>query len=159
MEGPAVGAGLVAGLLADISIAAKDARIIDGHTRLGVAAGDHAAIVWPLLCGLAKSKYYLLLCEAVSGEEAERIDLVSLCTEADELHNKSIEIAKRLAAGSPSAIRWTKYALNNWLRMAGPTFDTSLALEFMGFTGPDVQEGLASLKEKRRPKFDPDSPL
>src|SRR5699024_4297106 len=159
MEGPAVGAGLVVGLLADISIAAKDARIIDGHTRLGVAAGDHAAIVWPLLCGLAKSKYYLLLCEAVSGEEAERIDLVSLCTEADELHNKSIEIAKRLAAGSPSAIRWTKYALNNWLRMAGPTFDTSLALEFMGFTGPDVQEGLASLKEKRRPKFDPDSPL
>ncbi|HLR81995.1 MAG TPA: enoyl-CoA hydratase/isomerase family protein [Paenalcaligenes sp.] len=159
MEGPAVGAGLVAGLLADISIAAKDARIIDGHTRLGVAAGDHAAIVWPLLCGLAKSKYYLLLCEAVSGEDAERIGLVSLCTEADELHNKSIEIAKRLAAGSPSAIRWTKYALNNWLRMAGPTFDTSLALEFMGFTGPDVQEGLASLKEKRRPKFDPDSPL
>ena len=45
MHGAAVGAGLVAGLLADISIAARDARIIDGHTRLGVAAGDHAAIV------------------------------------------------------------------------------------------------------------------
>lgn len=159
MEGPAVGAGLVAGLLADISIAAKDARIIDGHTRLGVAAGDHAAIVWPLLCGLAKSKYYLLLCEAVSGEEAERIGLVSLCTEADQLHDKSIEIAKKLARGSPSAMRWTKYALNNWLRMAGPTFDSSLALEFMGFRGPDVQEGLASIREKRRPNFDPNSPL
>ena len=64
MHGPAVGAGLVAGLLADISIAAKSARIVDGHTRLGVAAGDHAAIVWPLLCGMAKAKYYLLLCEA-----------------------------------------------------------------------------------------------
>src|SRR6266513_2552049 len=60
---PAVGAGLVAGLMADISIAAKNARLIDGHTRLGVAAGDHAAIVWPLLCGMAKAKYYLLLCE------------------------------------------------------------------------------------------------
>lgn len=159
MDGPAVGAGLVTGLLADISIAAKDARIIDGHTRLGVAAGDHAAIVWPLLCGLAKAKYYLLLCESVSGEEAERIGLVSLCTEADELHDKSIEIATRLAAGSPTAIRWTKYALNNWLRMAGPTFDASLALEFMGFNGPDVQEGLASLKEKRKPNFDQDCPL
>lgn len=159
MDGPAVGAGLVTGLLADISIAAKDARIIDGHTRLGVAAGDHAAIVWPLLCGLAKSKYYLLLCEAVSGEEAERIGLVSLCTEADELHDKALEVAKRLAAGSPTAIRWTKYALNNWLRMAGPTFDTSLALEFMGFTGPDAREGLASLREKRRPNFDQDCPL
>jgi enoyl-CoA hydratase len=60
MRGPAVGAGLVCGLLADISIASKDARIIDGHTRLGVAAGDHAAIVWPLLCGMAKAKYHLL---------------------------------------------------------------------------------------------------
>lgn len=159
MDGPAVGAGLVAGLLADISIAAKDARIIDGHTRLGVAAGDHAAIVWPLLCGLAKSKYYLMLCEPVSGEEAERIGLISLCTDADKLHDKSIEIAKRLAAGSPSALRWTKYALNNWLRLAGPTFDTSLALEFLGFKGPDVQEGLSSLREKRRPNFTKDCPL
>ena len=120
MQGPAVGAGLVAGLLADVSIAAKSARIIDGHTRLGVAAGDHAAIVWPLLCGLAKSKYHLLLCEPLSGEEAERIGLVSLCVEDDQLQDKALEVAGRLATGSQSAIRWTKYALNNWLRMAGP---------------------------------------
>jgi enoyl-CoA hydratase len=159
MQGPAVGAGLVAGLLADVSIAGRTARIIDGHTRLGVAAGDHAAIVWPLLCGLAKAKYYLLTCEPVSGEEAERIGLVSLCVEDAAVHDKALEVARKLAAGSPSAIRWTKYALNNWLRMAGPTFDTSLALEFMGFKGPDVQEGLASLREKRRPNFAKDSPL
>jgi enoyl-CoA hydratase len=159
MQGPAVGAGLVAGLLADISIAGRSARIIDGHTRLGVAAGDHAAIVWPLLCGLAKAKYHLLLCEPVSGEEAERIGLVSLCVDDAQLHDKAVEIAGRLAAGSPTAIRWTKYALNNWLRMAGPTFDTSLALEFMGFKGPDVGEGLASLREKRPPNFTKDCPL
>lgn len=153
MHGPAVGAGLVAGLLADISIAAKDAKIVDGHTRLGVAAGDHAAIVWPLLCGMAKAKYYLLLCEAVSGEEAERIGLVSLAVAHDELLPKAYEIADRLAQGSQTAIRWTKYSLNNWLRQAGPAFDTSLALEFMGFAGPDVREGLASLRERRAPKF------
>lgn len=159
MQGPAVGAGLVAGLLADVSIAARNARIIDGHTRLGVAAGDHAAIVWPLLCGLAKSKYYLLLCEPVSGEEAERIGLVSLCVEEQDLHEEALRVARRLARSSPTAVRWTKYALNNWLRMAGPTFDTSLALEFMGFRGPDVQEGLASLREKRKPAFGKDCPL
>jgi enoyl-CoA hydratase len=159
MQGPAVGAGLVAGLLADVSIAGRSAKIIDGHTRLGVAAGDHAAIVWPLLCGLAKAKYYLLLCEAVSGEEAERIGLVSLCVDDDQLHEKALAVARKLAAGSPTAIRWTKYALNNWLRMAGPTFDTSLALEFMGFKGPDVQEGLLSLREKRRPDFTKKCPL
>jgi enoyl-CoA hydratase len=159
MHGPAVGAGLVAGLLADVSIASTTARIIDGHTRLGVAAGDHAAIVWPLLCGMAKAKYYLMLCEAVSGEEAERIGLVSLAVPEDQLVAKAFEVAEKLAAGSQTAIRWTKYALNNWLRLAGPTFDSSLALEFIGFSGPDVQEGIASLREKRSPKFDPSCPF
>ena len=153
MHGPAVGAGLVVRLLADISIAARTARIIDGHTRLGVAAGDHAAIVWPLLCGMAKAKYYLLLCDEISGEEAERIGLVSLCVNEDELRDKALEIARRLARGSQTALRWTKYSLNNWLRMAGPSFDTSLALEMLGFTGPDVREGVASLRAKRPPSF------
>lgn len=153
MHGPAVGAGLVAGLLADISIASETAKIVDGHTRLGVAAGDHAAIIWPLLCGMAKAKYYLLLCEAVSGAEAERIGLVSLCVPEDQLLPRAYEVADRLAAGSQTAIRWTKYALNNWLRQAGPAFDASLALEFMGFAGPDVREGVASLRERRPPKY------
>jgi enoyl-CoA hydratase len=124
-----------------------------GHTRLGVAAGDHAAIIWPLLCGLAKAKYYLLLCEPVLGAEAERIGLISLAVEDGELDAKAVEIAARLAEGAQSAIRWTKYALNNWLRSAGPAFDASLALEFLGFTGPEVAEGLASHLEKRKPAF------
>jgi enoyl-CoA hydratase len=158
MHGPAVGAGLVAGLLADISIAAKTARIIDGHTRLGVAAGDHAAIVWPLLCGMAKAKYYLMLCEPVSGEEAERIGLVSLAVDENDLLPKAVEVAQKLANGSQTAIRWTKYALNNWLRSAGPAFDTSLALEFMGFAGPDVREGVNSLRERRAPDFGASDP-
>jgi enoyl-CoA hydratase len=159
MRGVAVGAGLVCGLLADIAIATKDCRIIDGHTRLGVAAGDHAAIVWPLLCGLAKAKYYLLLCDQILGEEAERIGLISLAVEDAELDAKAVEIATRLAEGAQSAIRWTKYALNNWLRAMGPTFDASLALEFLGFTGPEVREGLASHLEKRKPAFPPSTPL
>ena len=159
MHGPAVGAGLVAGLLSDIPIAAKNALILDGHTRLGVAAGDHAAIIWPLLCGMAKAKYYLMLCEPMSGEEAERLGLVALCVDEDKLVAKAFEVANRLAAGSQTAIRWTKYALNNWLRMMGPTFDSSLALEFMGFSGPDVHEGVASHRERRKPQFDPDCPI
>jgi enoyl-CoA hydratase len=153
MHGPAVGAGLVAGLMADISIAAKTARLIDGHTRLGVAAGDHAAIVWPLLCGMAKAKYYLLTCKTISGEEAERLGLVSLTCDEAELQAKALEVARELAAGAQTALRWTKYSLNNWLRMAGPAFDASLALEVLGFTGPEVKEGIASHREKRKPSF------
>ncbi len=159
INGPAVGAGLVAGILADISIVAKSVSLTDGHTRLGVAAGDHAAIIWPLLCGMAKAKYYLLTCDRLSGEEAERIGLVSLCVEDDELQNKALEVAGKLAAGAPTAIRWTKYSLNNWLRMAGPTFDTSTALEMLGFTSPEAKEGLRSLVEKRDPQFAKGSPI
>lgn len=108
---------------------------------------------------MAKAKYYLLTCEPLSGEEAERIGLVSLCVEDNELQDKAIEVARKLAAGAPTAVRWTKYALNNWLRMMGPNFDTSLALEFIGFTGPEVQEGLRSLREKRAPDFPRDTAL
>ena len=154
IEGPCVGAGLAVALLADISLAAPSARIVDGHTRLGVAAGDHAVLVWPLLCGMAKAKYHLLLCVPVDGVEAERIGLVSLCVPEEELHERSLEIARRLAAGSQPALRHTKLALNNWLRAAGPAFDASLALEFLDMTGPDVAEGVAAVREKRPPRFD-----
>ena len=159
IEGPAVGAGLAAALVADVTVAGRSARIIDGHTRLGVAAGDHSAIVWPLLCGMAKAKYYLLLCETLSGEEAERIGLVSLVADDDKVVETAMQVASKLAKGAPAAIRFTKHALNNWLRLAGPTFDASLALEFIGFSGPEVREGLASLKEKRKASFDPDCPF
>ena len=159
MRGVAVGAGLVCGILADVSLASKDCRILDGHTRLGVAAGDHAAMIWPLLCGMAKAKYYLLTCDTLLGEEAERIGLITQALDDDALDARAVEVATRLATGAQSAIRLTKYALNNWLRQAGPTFDASLALEFLGFDGPEVKEGLASHLEKRKPSFPTDCPV
>ena len=159
IKGPVAGAGLAVALLADISVAGRSAKIVDAHTKLGIAAGDHAAIIWPLLCGMAKAKYYLLLCENLSGEEAERIGLVSLCVDDDKVYETAIETARKLASGAQSAIRWTKYSLNNWLRTAGPIFDTSLALESLGFFGPDVPEGVAAFREKRPSNFDSFSPV
>ncbi|HEV8298428.1 MAG TPA: enoyl-CoA hydratase/isomerase family protein [Acidimicrobiales bacterium] len=153
MHGPAVGAGLVAGILADVSVVGRNARIIDGHTRLGVAAGDHAAVCWPLLAGMAKAKYYLLTCVTLTGEEAERIGLVSLCVDDDKVQQTALEIATMLAEGAQSAIRWTKHTLNHWYRTMIPAFDASLAYEFYGFGGPDATEGLAAHREKRAPKF------
>ena len=153
IHGPAVGAGLVAGVLADVSVAGRSARIIDGHTRLGVAAGDHAAICWPLLCGMAKAKYYLLTCDTLTGEEAERIGLVSLCVDDDQVQARALAVAEQLANGAQGAIRYTKQTLNLWYRQFGAAFDASLALEFIGFGGPDAREGVASHREKRAPKF------
>jgi len=156
INGPAAGAGLVVGILADISIAGKAARIVDGHPRLGVAAGDCAAIIWPLLCGMAKAKYYLMTCKPITGEEADRIGMVSMCVEDDELQQVALDTAIQMATGSQSAIRWTKYSLNNWLRQAGPIFDASTALEMLGFMGDDVKEGVLSHREKRKPNFNPE---
>jgi enoyl-CoA hydratase len=149
IRGTAVGAGLAVALLADVAIAGKSARLMDGHTRLGVAAGDHAVLIWPLLCGLARARYYLLLNEPVSGEVAERIGLVARCVEDEVLYATALEIARKLAAGSPTAMQWTKRALNNWLKLSSPSFDASLALEFLGFRLPDIREGLAAVKNKR----------
>jgi enoyl-CoA hydratase len=159
INGPAAGGGLAIAIMADVSIAARSAKIVDGHTRLGVAAGDHAAIIWPILCGMAKAKYYLMTCDPLTGEEAERIGLVTMCVDDDKLAQRALEVATKLAKGAPTAIRWTKMALNGWLRQAWPIFESSLALEALGFFGPDLKEGMSARLEKRAPNFEPRSPL
>ena len=153
INGVAVGAGLVVALIADISICAEDARLGDGHVRLGVAAGDHAAIIWPLLCGMARARYYLLTGEMVIGTEAERIGLVSKALPREQVLEESLRIAQGLAAGPQLAIQLTKRALNGWLKTAGPIFDQSAAYEMLTFMGEDVKEGAAALIGKRPPVF------
>ena len=153
INGVAVGAGLAVAMLADISIMAEEARITDGHVKLGVAAGDHAAIVWPLLCGMAKAKYYLLTADFLDGKECERIGLVSLCCPRAELMERAFKVADKLAAGSQTAIRFTKKSLNNWMHVARPIFDNSLALEMLCFMGDDAPHGVAAVREKRAPDF------
>ncbi len=153
INGPAVGAGLAAALLADVSIAAESARLTDGHVRMGVAAGDHAAIVWPLLCGMAKAKYYLLTGQFIDGREAERIGLVSLCVPDNQLADRAMEVATALATGPRHAIKFTKRALNQWLWQAGPVFDHSLALEMLGFFSEDMLAGVQALRNKQTPRF------
>jgi enoyl-CoA hydratase len=153
INGVAVGAGTVVALLADISLCAEDARLGDGHVKLGVAAGDHAAIIWPLLAGMAKARYYLMTGEMLTGVEAERIGLVSRALPRDQVLDEALRVAAGLATGPQLAIRWTKRALNSWLRAAGPIFDQSAAYEMLSFMGPDVVEGAAALRGKRPPRF------
>lgn len=152
INGVAVGAGLALAVLTDVPIAGRSAVLMDGHTRIGVAAGDQG-LLWPIICGLTRAKYHLLLCERVDGATAERIGLVALCVEDEELLERARSVAHRLATGSQTAIRWTKHALNSWLRSALPAFDGSLAMEFLGFSGPDAQEGLLAVQERREPRF------
>lgn len=154
INGVAVGAGLAVALLADVTVAAEDARLIDGHTRLGVAAGDHACLLWPLMCGMAKAKYYLYTNEPLSGKEAERIGLVTECAPKEKVLPRALEIAHRLNVGSQQAIAWTKRSLNGWFKLGAPVFEQSLAYEFIGIlAGEDVVEARKAFKEKRPPSF------
>ena len=153
INGVAVGAGLVVALLADVSICAEDARLGDGHVKLGTVAGDHAAIIWPLLCGMARARYYLLTGEMVTGTEAERIGLVSKAVPRAEVLTEALRVAETLATGSQLAVRLTKRALNGWLRNAGPLFDQSAAYEMLTFMGEDLREGVTAMRAKRPPRF------
>ncbi len=153
INGVAVGAGLAVALMSDISIINEEARFTDGHIRLGVAAGDHAVAIWPLLCGMAKAKYYLMTSDFIDGREAERIGLVSKAVPPAEVLPTALRIAEQLARGPRDATRLTKRALNHWLRQALPNFEASLAYEMLNFLGPDAREGWNALKEKRAPEF------
>ena len=146
INGVSVGAGTVVGLLADISVCAQDARLGDGHVKLGVAAGDHAAIIWPLLAGMAKARYYLLTGEMITGTEAERIGMVAKALPKEKVLPEAMTVAGTLATNAQLAVRWTKRALNSWIKQASPIFDQSAAYEMLGFMGPDVVEGVAALR-------------
>lgn len=157
INGPAIGAGLALALLADISIAAKDARLLDGHLRIGVAAGDHAAIIWPLLCGMAKAKYHLMTNRPLTGEQAAQCNLVSMAVEPSELDAIALQVANELAALAPTALAMTKYVLNHWLREKQAVFDLSAAFEMINFTGSDCAEAMRAMASGDAPRFRPRS--
>ncbi|OZF07842.1 enoyl-CoA hydratase [Rhodococcus sp. 15-1154-1] len=153
INGAAVGAGLAIALTADISIIAEDVKITDGHSRLGVASGDHAVMMWPWMCGMAKSKYYLLTADFMSGREAERIGLVSLAVPQADLLERAYSLANQLALGPQRALHATKRSLNHVLRTAAPAFELSVALETIDFYQQDAREGISAFQEKRTPQF------
>jgi enoyl-CoA hydratase/carnithine racemase len=153
INGAAVGGGLAVALLADISIASDKAVLIDGHTKIGLVAGDHAALVWPLSMGIARAKYHLLMCNRITGQEAAEIGLVSKCVPHDELMSTANDIAVELAAGPQFALQATKAALNDWYQQNMTIFEHSLYMESLSMTTPDHEEGIEAFKARRDPAF------
>lgn len=153
INGVAVGAGVALALMADIPIAALDAQLIEAQTKMGVTAGEHALLHWPLLCSFAKAKYLLLTSEPIDGAEAERVGLVARAVPRERVVDEAIAVAARLAAGSQGAIRGTKRALNHWILRARPPFGHSLGRMMLDSLGDDMAEARAAFREKRAPSF------
>ena len=151
INGFAAGAAAAFALLCDIAIAERGAQIGDGHMRAALAAGDGGTIVWPLSVGMMKAKRYLLTGDFVGAEEAERIGLVTEVVEEGQALPRAMEMARRLAALPQAALRFTKRALNQHLRLAAiQSFDYSLALEIMSAETGETAAALAELRQGAR---------
>jgi enoyl-CoA hydratase len=157
INGPAAGGGLTVALMSDITLMARSTKIVDAHTRLGIGAGDHSAMVWPLLCGMAKAKYYLSTCDPITADVAEEIGLITKAVDDDKLMDEAVALAARLAKGAPTALRYTKRSINQWFRMLWPIYENSQVYSVLGYFGPDLPEGLGAHMEKRAPNFNPRS--
>lgn len=149
LEGVSVGAGNAIALVADICIAAEDARIIDGHLAFGASPGDHASFLWPLAMGINRARGRLLLGETISGAEAAELGLVFEAVPRGKTLERAMEVAHKIAGFDPFAVQATKVSANGLLRQQWQTFEASLALEFMGFVNEPTRRAITALGEKR----------
>ena len=154
VNGHAMGLGASIALLCDVIFMAEDARIGDPHVKVGIVAGDGGCAIWPLAVGPARAKRYLLTGDALTAAEAERIGLVNAVYPAADLEREAMDMATRLAAQAPMAVRYTKLAVNKLVKDAlNIAFDASAALELVTFFSEDHKEALAAIAEKRPPRF------
>ena len=153
VNGLAVASGLAIALSADISVVGENVRLNDGHLRGGMVAGDHAALLWPLYMSLAKARYYLLTGETLTGKEAERLGLMSVCVPDDQVLEKALATAQRIATSAQYAVRWTKRALNGWVRQQAPLFEHSIALELLTTYGSDMRDAMRAIHAGQKPRF------
>jgi enoyl-CoA hydratase len=155
INGPAIGLGATLALLCDAIFVAESAKIADPHVQVGIVAGDGGAVVWPLAMGPVRAKRYLLTGDALTAAEAEQMGLVNAVVADDRLELEALAFARRLAAGAPLAVRYTKLAINQLLKHAMATaFDYSTALELVTFVSSDHKEALRAIREKQPPQFE-----
>ena len=154
VNGYAMGLGANFALLCDIVVASPSTVFADTHVKMGIGAGDGGQVIWPLLMGVNRAKYYLMTGDRLTGEEAERFGLVNFLVDDDELLPKALEVAQRLATGPTLAITASKVPLNRWIKsMAQQIMPLSLEMEGATFRSEDAAEAGRAFRQKRDPEF------
>jgi enoyl-CoA hydratase len=154
LNGDAIGLGATLALGCDIIIAAQSARFGDPHVRVGLTAGDGAAIILPHIIGHMRAKELLLTGDLVTAADGKDMGLINHVVPDDELDARVDALAQKLARGAQTAIRYTKVALNAGLRAAAiAQIDMLAAYEALTVMTPDHREALAAMREQRRPTF------
>jgi enoyl-CoA hydratase len=155
LNGHAMGLGASIALLCDLVVASGSARIGDPHVSVGLVAGDGGTVIWPAVLGPARAKEHLLLGEPVTAADAERLGLVNRVVPEGEVLEAALELAGRLAAQPPLAVRYTKLAVNQRLRSALlESFDTATAYELTTFRSADHAEAIEAIKAGRSARFE-----
>jgi enoyl-CoA hydratase len=154
INGPAVGMGFILALMGDITVAANEARLGDTHINIGVPPGDGGILLLPLLVGMNRAKELLLTGDLLSGEEAARLGIVNHAVPRESLREFTLELAAKIAAKAPYAVRTTKASLNMILRRrALDVLDLSHLYEQLAMRTSDHAEGVRALAEKREPRY------
>ncbi len=155
VNGPAVGLGATLVLLCDAVFMADDAVLADPHVKVGIVAGDGGTALWPLVLGPVAAKRFLLTGDPVTAEEARTLGLATHVSSRDRVLEDAREFARRLASLPPLAVRYTKLAVNKWIKQAANVaFDVATAYELVTFGSDDHREALQALREKRPPRFE-----
>ncbi|MGH8876355.1 MAG: enoyl-CoA hydratase/isomerase family protein [Stackebrandtia sp.] len=143
LNGDALGLGATIALLCDAVFISEAAVIADPHVRIGVAAGDGGAAIWPLIVGPVLAKRHLLTGDPVTAAEAARLGIATRVDPAGEVLAEASGFAGRLAAGPPLAVSYTKLAVNRLVKdsIAG-AFEQGLDHEMLTFLSRDMAAAL-----------------
>lgn len=154
VNGDVTGLGATIALMCDITVIAEEARIGDTHVLAGLVAGDGGAVIWPLLVGPQKAKEFLMTGRLIKGREAAELGLANYVRPADEVMAKARELAEQIVRQPKWAVRWTKLAVNKWLKhQVNLVLDSGLGYEIATLFTEDHKEAATAFAEKRKPQF------
>jgi enoyl-CoA hydratase/carnithine racemase len=153
VNGVAVGGGLELTLACDFAIAARSARLGDGHARFGQMGGGGALSLLPRVIGLPRAKELVFSGRLLGAAEALEWGLVNRIVEDDQLMAAALDFATEVAGHSPLALAEVKRVMTHNTRHADAAqLERETVMRYL-LTSSDVIEGLQAFAEKRRPNF------
>jgi 2-(1,2-epoxy-1,2-dihydrophenyl)acetyl-CoA isomerase len=154
INGVAIQTGMSLALACDFRIASTEARIGSGTLRFGLLPDEGGQYLLVQLIGVPRTMDFLMRNRIVSGEEALALGLVHEVTPPDQLMERTMALARELAAGPQAAMRMLKRTIYNaWEMPLAQAFDDIAAKTAITDHLPDAREGVAAFREKRAPRF------
>jgi enoyl-CoA hydratase/carnithine racemase len=154
VNGSAVGAGMDMALMCDVRFASENARFSEGYIRVGLVPGDGGAYFLPRIVGMAKALELMWTGDFISANEAKNLGIVNHVYAPEDLMQKTLEFAERIANSPTIAIRMIKRAA---YQSANLDLRTALDLISSHFSivrdTDDHKEALAAMIEKRTAQF------